>query len=63
VVVPLWCGWVAGCSFFFVSGSAAGKKSAERVFELLQAQNEAEVQRIKSTKIIKPNINEIKGRI
>lgn len=41
VVVPLWCGWVAGCSFFFVSGSAAGKKSAKRVFDLLQAKNES----------------------
>lgn len=25
IVVPLWCGWVAGCSFFFVSGAGAGK--------------------------------------
>jgi hypothetical protein len=25
VVVPIWCGWVAGCSFFFVSGAGAGK--------------------------------------
>ena len=35
IVVPLWCGWVAGCNFFFVSGAGAGKKSAERVFKLL----------------------------
>lgn len=33
--VPLWCGMVAGCNFFFVSGSAAGKLSAKRVFKLL----------------------------
>lgn len=35
VVVPLWCGWVAGCNFFFVSGAGAGKESAKRVFKLL----------------------------
>ena len=63
VVVPLWCGWVAGCSFFFVSGSGAGKLSAKRVFELLLEKNESEVQMLRSTKIIKPDISEIKGRI
>ena len=39
LVVPLWCGWVAGCSFFFASGAGAGKESAKRVFKLLSYPN------------------------
>jgi hypothetical protein len=52
VVVPLWCGWVAGCSFFLVSGSGAGKKSAKRIFSLLEAHSESQIQKMKSSNIV-----------
>lgn len=35
LMVPMWCGWVAGNSFFFITHASAGKKSASNVFSLL----------------------------
>lgn len=41
LTVPMWCGWVAGNNFFFIAHAGAGKKSAARVFNLLEEKNEA----------------------
>ncbi len=35
LVVPTWCGWIAGNSFFFAAHAGSGKKSAVSIFSLL----------------------------
>ena len=35
LIVPTWCGWIAGNSFFFAAHAGAGKKSAKSIFLLL----------------------------
>lgn len=37
LVTCIWCGWLAWNNFMFITHSAAGKKSAKAVFELLDA--------------------------
>jgi ABC-type multidrug transport system fused ATPase/permease subunit len=62
LVVPLWSGWIAGNSFFFIAKSASGKQSAKAIFQLLEDKTESEYQSRNSPRIIKPLPNEVKGR-
>lgn len=36
LMIPAWCGWVAGVGFFFAAQAASGKKSAASIFRLLE---------------------------
>lgn len=36
ITVPMWCGWVAGNNFYFISKAGAGKESAKKIFQLLE---------------------------
>jgi ATP-binding cassette subfamily B (MDR/TAP) protein 1 len=59
----MWCGWVAGNSFFFSSHAASGKLSAKKVFAFLESNTEVEEQRIISSKSWAIPEKDIKGRI
>lgn len=39
LTTSMWCGWVAGNSFFFASHAASGKLSAKKVFTFLESKN------------------------
>lgn len=52
--LPIWCGWLAGNSFFFAANTSAGKKSAENIFRLLDTKGEEEFQKINKTSLICP---------
>jgi ATP-binding cassette, subfamily B (MDR/TAP), member 1 len=63
LTTSMWCGWVAGNSFFFASHAASGKLSAKKVFSFLETNNEAEEQKSKSSKNLIIPAKDIKGRI
>ena len=50
--LPIWCGWLAGNSFFFAANASAGKKSAENIFRILDTNGEKVFEKINKGTII-----------